>query len=109
MNKFCDVSWPLPAQETITRECLSAIINLRTDVPADRYEGCSSAAKDVRLAHYVNNSIKEYDIRRDYFNDVQFCFCFLDHRCNGAGSLNFSWKILTIGLLSFVGVKMFLL
>ncbi|XP_018800989.1 PREDICTED: uncharacterized protein LOC108976384 [Bactrocera latifrons] len=71
------------AQETITRDCLSAL-SFRTDIPADKYEGCRPAAKDIRLAHYVNHTIKEHDVKRDYFNDVTFCFCFLDHRCNGA-------------------------
>lgn len=48
----------------ITRDCLSTIKSFRTDVPADHYEGCRPAAKDVKLAHYVNNSIHELDIRR---------------------------------------------
>ncbi|XP_036326919.1 uncharacterized protein LOC118739599 [Rhagoletis pomonella] len=71
------------AQETITRDCLSAL-SFRTDIPADKYEGCRPAAQDVRLAHYVNHTVKEHDVKRDYFSDVTFCFCFLDHRCNGA-------------------------
>lgn len=74
------------AQQTIIRECLSAL-SFRTDIPADKYEGCRPAAKDVRLANYVNHTIKEHDVKRDYFNDVQFCYCFLDHRCNGTETL----------------------
>ncbi|TDG43965.1 hypothetical protein AWZ03_009600 [Drosophila navojoa] len=73
------------AKETITRDCLSAL-NFRTDIPADKYEGCRPAAKDVRLAHYVNHTIKEHDVKRDFFTETTFCFCFLDHRCNGASS-----------------------
>ncbi|ALC45057.1 crim [Drosophila busckii] len=76
-------------RETITRDCLSAL-SFRTDIPADKYEGCRPAAKDVRLAHYVNHTIKEHDVKRDYFTDTTFCFCFLDHRCNGAGALKSS-------------------
>lgn len=73
------------ASVTITRDCLSSFRGFRTDVPPDHYEGCREAAKDVRLAHYVfNNSISQLDIRRDHFDSTQFCFCFLDHRCNGA-------------------------
>lgn len=57
----------LLAETIITRECLSSLRAVRTDIPADHYEGCRPAAKDVRLAHYVNNSIKELDIKRYAF------------------------------------------
>ncbi|KAH8315321.1 hypothetical protein KR074_007820, partial [Drosophila pseudoananassae] len=77
------------ARETITRECLSAL-NFRRDIPADKYEGCRPAAKDVLLANYVNHTIKEHDVKRDYFTDTTFCFCFLDHRCNGASGMQIS-------------------
>lgn len=52
------------ADEVITRNCLSQLEYSRHDVPADKYEGCRPAAKDIQLAHYVNNSIKQLDIRR---------------------------------------------
>ncbi|XP_073843261.1 QVR superfamily protein crim [Musca autumnalis] len=95
------------AQETIIRDCLSAL-SFRTDIPADKYEGCYPAAKDVRLAHYVNHTIKEHDVKRDYFTDVKYCFCFLDHRCNGAEK---SQAVLGFGLLSaiftLVAIRMF--
>jgi hypothetical protein len=63
---WCHCMCPL-AETIITRECLSSLRSVRTDIPADHYEGCRPAAKDVRLAHYVNNSIKELDIRRYAF------------------------------------------
>lgn len=69
-------------ETVITRDCLSYIQSFRTDIPADKYEGCRPAAKDVKLANYVNNSIKELDIHRDYYDKTTWCFCFLDHRCN---------------------------
>lgn len=53
----------ITADEIITRECLSSL-TFRSDIPADHYEGCRPAAKDVRLGHYVNNSIKEIDVHR---------------------------------------------
>lgn len=74
----------------ITRECLSSVRSFRTDIPADRYEGCRPAAKDVRLGHYVNNSITQLDIHRDYYDEVSWCFCYFDHRCNSAVSLRVS-------------------
>lgn len=52
------------AQKIITRDCLSNFRAFRTDIPADTYEGCRAAAKDVNLANYVNNTIKELDIKR---------------------------------------------
>lgn len=61
LNKYISI---FTAQEVITRDCLSNFRAFRTDIPADTYEGCRPAAKDVNLAHYVNNSIKELDIRR---------------------------------------------
>ncbi|XP_066258709.1 UPAR/Ly6 domain-containing protein crim [Euwallacea similis] len=71
----------------ITRDCLSSMRAIRTDIPADHYEGCRPAAHDAKLANYVNNSIKELDIYRNYYDKTTWCFCFLDHRCNGAQSL----------------------
>lgn len=77
----------LLGQQFITRGCLSSF-NFRTDIPADHYEGCRPAANDIKLAHYVNHSIKEHDVRRNYYPETTFCFCFLDHRCNGGEIIN---------------------
>lgn len=82
--------------EVITRDCLSSLRAFRTDIPPDHYEGCYAAAKDMNLAHYVNNTIKELDIRRDYFPHVEFCFCFLDHRCNDSNKFGVSLGLLTL-------------
>ncbi|XP_053660152.1 uncharacterized protein LOC128709193 [Anopheles marshallii] len=88
--------------ETYTRDCLSSLQGFRTDIPADKYEGCRPAAKDLNLAHYVNTSIKELDVKRDHFDSTMFCFCFLDHRCNGApaiGDTRHIWKLLFTSLM----------
>ncbi|XP_034170831.2 QVR superfamily protein crim [Osmia lignaria lignaria] len=86
------------AETVITRECLSSVRGFRTDIPADRYEGCRPAAKDVRLGHYVNNSIFQLDIHREYYDEVTWCFCYFDHRCNTAASITISTLLLLIGI-----------
>ena len=87
------------------RECLSSLKAIRTDIPADQYEGCRTASEDVRLAHYVNNSIKELDIKRNHFDSTVFCFCFLDHRCNNSTTLKISSSIILFGLLMVLTKK----
>lgn len=84
------------AEEIITRSCLSSLKGIRTDIPADHYEGCRPGAVDLNLGHYVNNSIKELDIHRNQYK-ATWCFCFLDHRCNSASSYLPS-LILTVSL-----------
>ncbi|KAJ0179444.1 hypothetical protein K1T71_005156 [Dendrolimus kikuchii] len=88
------------AQTVITRDCLSNFKSFRTDIPADNYEGCRAAAKDVNLANYVNNTIKELDIKRDWYDEKIWCFCFLDHRCNGAPSTFSLTKIIFVSTLA---------
>jgi len=75
------------ADTVITRSCLSTIRATRTDIPPDTYEGCRPGVIDVKLGNYVNNSIKELDIYRRHYDTTEFCFCFLDHRCNGGKSI----------------------
>lgn len=80
---------------------MSAVRSFRTDIPADQYEGCRPAAKDVRLGHYVNNSIHQLDIHRDYYDEVTWCFCYFDNRCNGAGSIAFSVLLVPLGIVLY--------
>ncbi|XP_013185626.1 uncharacterized protein LOC106131170 [Amyelois transitella] len=87
------------AEEVITRDCLSNFRAFRTDIPADTYEGCRPAAKDQNLAHYVNNSIKELDLKRDNFDETIWCFCFLDHRCNSASYITTSMALLIAAIV----------
>lgn len=88
--------------EVITRDCLSALKPYRTDIPPDKYEGCYPGAHDPKLAHYVNNTIKELDIRRNYFAFTEYCFCFLDHRCNHSTKVGVSLTLLTLALLKMM-------
>ncbi|KAJ8949582.1 hypothetical protein NQ318_016213 [Aromia moschata] len=64
--------------QVITRDCLSSMQGLRTDIPADHYEGCRPAAVDVKLANYCKSLLMTY------YEKTTWCFCFLDHRCNNA-------------------------
>lgn len=72
------------AETLLTRDCLSSVKSIRTDFPADHYEGCRPATKDVKLGHYVNNSITQLDIHRTHYDSVTWCFCYFHHRCNNA-------------------------
>jgi len=90
------------ATEVITRDCLSSFKGIRTDIPADHYEGCRKATRDFRLANYVNNSNKEIDVKRDFYSDTTWCFCSFDNRCNSADSLTIQHILLASSLL-FVG------
>lgn len=95
MKYICET---FSAETIITRECLSSVRSFRTDIPADHYEGCRPAAKDVRLGHYVNNSIHQLDIHRDYYDEVTWCFCYFDDRCNSAKTIAISVSLLTLGI-----------
>uniref|UniRef100_A0A1B6IIT2 Uncharacterized protein n=1 Tax=Homalodisca liturata TaxID=320908 RepID=A0A1B6IIT2_9HEMI len=85
--------------EVVTRQCLSSLRAIRTDIPADHYEGCRPAATDVKLAHYVNNTIKELDIKRNYYDEVTWCFCYFDNRCNSGVTSTVSFAVLFASLL----------
>lgn len=94
------------ADVLVTRDCLSNLEDFRTDIPADKYEGCRSQAKDVKLGQYVFNRIEELDVYRTYYDNTTFCFCDFDHWCNGG--LTVGGSVGVLGLLATVVVSLLL-
>lgn len=75
------------AEVLYTRDCLSNLEAYRHDIPADTYEGCRPAAASPKLAVYVDNGIKELELKRDYYRSVDYCFCEFYYWCNAARPL----------------------
>jgi len=92
----------------ITRDCLSNIISFRRDIPADRFEGCRPAATQPKLAVYVENSVNELDLKKDFFSETTYCFCEFDEWCNHSMKMQSNYLIvITIALFcAFISTKL---
>jgi hypothetical protein len=76
------------SETQITRDCLSNLIGLRKDIPADHYEGCRAAASQPKTAVYVDNHVKELDLQHKYWTNTTYCFCEFDEWCNTASKIH---------------------
>lgn len=88
----------------VTRDCLSNIVGHRRDIPADRFEGCRPAAAQPKLAVYVENSVRELNLKNDYWDATTYCFCEFDEWCNSQTRLtcNFFIIIFALALSAFL-------
>lgn len=86
---FCNFA----AEVLYTRDCLSNLQYYRHDIPADTYEDCRPAAESPKLAVYIDNDIKELELKRDYYTSVDYCFCEFYYWCNGSASPTVMWML----------------
>jgi len=87
------------AEVQVTRDCLSNLVGFKRDIPADRFEGCRPAAAQPKLATYVSNSVNELDLKREFWDEVTYCFCEFDEWCNSSNSIKISIATIITSLL----------
>jgi hypothetical protein len=93
------------AEVLVTRDCLSNLEGFRIDIPADKYEGCRPANRDVKLGQYVHNRIEELDVYRNYYENTTYCFCDFDHWCNSAPRISSGPLALALSAILFANLR----
>ena len=90
----------------MTRDCLSNLIGLRSDLPGDTFEGCRPSVRP-KIAINVDNNIRELDLKRDYYLSIEYCFCQFDHWCNDCFKIQLSFIAFSICIISHFVISSF--